>query len=162
MKMKKTLKFALVTLFMMSLCACGNKEVETETELVGTDAAVSDVVTQYDNNVTMQYSKDEPEEIPFQVWVDKSALENGTKDSDIVAIITEMTDWKYTVETDYGKIINKGQTSFEYIRPEGQNEDNIIISVTNKENAKEYRTVIPLFFMEQTNEVTITFVPDEG
>ena len=32
MKMEKTLKFALVMLFMMSLCACGNKEVETETE----------------------------------------------------------------------------------------------------------------------------------
>ena len=86
--------------------------------------------------------------------------ENGTKDSDIVAIITEMTDWKYTVETDYGKITNKGQTSFEYIKPKGQNEDNIIISVTNKENAKEYRTVISLFFIEPTGELTISFVSD--
>ena len=140
MKMKKTLEFAVITLFMMSLCACGNKEVETETELVGTDAA----------------------EIPFQVWVDKSALENGTKDSDIVAIITEMTDWKYTVDTDYGTISDKKRSSFVYNRPKGKCDDNIIISIVNKENAKEYKTVIPLYIMEPINEVTISFVPDEG
>ena len=162
MKIKKTLKFAVVMFFVVSLCACGNKEVETETEPMGTDIAVSDVTIPYEDSVTIRHDEDESEEVPFQVLIDKLALENGTKDSDIVAIITEMTDWKYTVDTDYGTITDKKQASFVYSRPKGECDDNIIISIINKENAKEYKTVIPLLFMEPTNEVNISFVPNEG
>lgn len=160
--MKKTIKFTIAMFLMLCLCACGSKEAETETESIGTDVAVSDVevsdgAMQYDNNVTIQYSENEPEEVPFQVLIDKLALENGSKDSDIVTIITDLTEWDYTVNTDYGKITDKKQASFVYNRPEGKDDDTIIVSLTNKENAKEYKTVIPLLFIEPINEVTISY-----
>ena len=151
MKMKKTLKFTVVMLFMVSLCACGNKEVETETEPMGTDIAVSDVATQYDNydnNVTMQYSKDEPEEIPFYVLLNKTAFQSESKNSDIITITTDLTDWDYTVIADYGEITNKEQSSFVYNKPEEQNGDNIFISFVDKTTDKEYSTLLPLTFVE--------------
>ena len=160
MKMGKTMKFAIVMLFVVSLCACGNKEVETETESMETDIAVSDVTIQYEDNDTEQSSEDESEEVPFQVLIDKYSLEDGFKESDTVMIVTELTEWNYTVETDYGSITDKSRTSFVYKKPKGQYEDNIIISFVNKENAKVYKTVIPLYFMEPINEVTISFVPN--
>lgn len=156
MKIKNS-KIAVVMLLMLGLCACGSKEVEKETEPLGIDVAVSNGAMQYDNNVTLQYFEDEPEEVPFQVLIDKPALEKGSKDSDIVTIITELTEWDYTADTDYGKITDKDQTSFVYNRPEGKDDDTIIISLTNKDNAKEYKTVIPLHFTEPNNEVTISF-----
>ena len=163
MKMKKTLKLVAVMLLMLGLCACGgiDKEMETETETIGTDLVEPDVTTQYEDDDTERYSEN-GSEVPFQVLIDKYSLEDGFKDSDTVTIVTELTEWNYTVETDYGSITDKSQISFVYNKPKGQYEDNIIISFVNKENAKEYRTVIPLLFMEPTNGVTIPFVPDEG
>ena len=140
MKMKKTLKFALVMLFMMSLCACGNKAVETETESMGTDIAVSDV--------TIRYSEEKPEEVPFYVLLNKTAFQSESKNSDIITITTDLTDWDYTVIADYGEITNKEQSSFVYNKPEEQNGDNIFISFVDKTTDKEYSTLLPLTFVE--------------
>lgn len=148
MKMKKTLKFALVMLFMMSLYACGNKAVETETESMGTDIAVSDITMQYDNDVTIRYSEEEPEEVPFYVLLNKTAFQSESKNSDIITITTDLTDWDYTVIADYGEITNKEQSSFVYNKPEEQNGDNIFISFVDKTTDKEYSTLLPLTFVE--------------
>ena len=148
MKMKKTLKFALVMLFMMSLCACGNKAVETETKSMGTDIAVSDITMQYDNDVTIRYSEEEPEEVPFYVLLNKTAFQSESKNSDIITITTDLTDWDYTVIADYGEITNKEQSSFVYNKPEEQNGDNIFISFVDKTTDKEYSTLLPLTFVE--------------
>lgn len=79
--MKTTLKSAIAMFLMLSLCACGSKEVEAETEPIGTDIAVSDVAEsdgamQYDNNVTIQYFEEEPEEVPFQVLIDTEPIDD--------------------------------------------------------------------------------------
>ena len=155
------MKFTVIVLLILGLCACGGKEVEKETDTIETDLTEPDVTIRYEDDDTERYSENESE-VPFQVLIDKYSLEDGLKDSDTVIIVTELTEWYYTVETDYGSITDKSQTSFVYKKPKDQNEDNIIISFVNKENAKEYRTVIPLFFMEPTNELTITFIPDAG
>lgn len=135
-------------LFMMSLCACGNKAVETETESMGTDIAVSDVTMQYDNDATIRYSEEEPEEVPFYVLLNKTAFQSESKNSDIITITTDLTDWDYTVIADYGEITNKEPSSFVYNKPEEQNGDNIFISFVDKTTDKEYSTLLPLTFVE--------------
>ena len=86
--------------------------------------------------------------MPFDVYIDKGALRRGKVKKAIAIIDTELTNWEYSVQAEFGTISNIGQDSFEYTRPknEKQYEDTITVQFADKENKRIYQSVISLVF----------------
>lgn len=84
---------------------------------------------------------------PFQVLMDKSALQSGRETAVRVFISTDLEKWSYTAQAQYGKITEIGPDSFLYTRPGAdKREDMITVSLTDEENGKMHRMVIPLSY----------------
>lgn len=97
-------------------------------------------------------SSNENTDCPFEVIVDKNALENLREEKSTIKIISELEDWEFDVRTENGKISNKTATSFDYERvKEDIIEDTIIIYFTDNKTAKKYEFSMPIIFSTPVN-----------
>lgn len=104
------------------------------------------------SDVTYAPSSNENSDVPFEVIVDKNALESRKDRKVTIKIISELEDWGFYAKTENGKISNKTTTSFDYERiKEDIIEDTITIYFTNNKTAREYKCSIPLIFARPVN-----------
>ena len=83
---------------------------------------------------------------PFEILIDKTALQIGKQKETKVIIDTDLTDWSYTVSSEKGKISEKNKNSFSYKVPKDERNDTIKIQLSDYENGRSYEYTIPLIF----------------
>lgn len=114
----------------------------------GCSGAASEIsVSLREDSTTYEYESLEP--FPFDVKIDKPSLELEKVDETRVFIFTELTEWSYTVQAEYGKISEKKVDSFVYTKPKDkdQKEDIITLDLIDGENNVHYKLVIPLSYI---------------
>ena len=101
-----------------------------------------------DNNSAIETTETMEDFSPFEVQIDKSALENRKEKEATVIIFTEIADWSYTAYAKNGKVSNLSDSSFTYTVPQDERikEDTITVLLSDNENGKEYEWSIPLIF----------------
>lgn len=67
---------------------------------------------------------------PFDIQIDKTALQTRKETETEVTIKTNLTDWGYTVSSEKGKISDINKNSFIYIAPKDERDDTIKIQST--------------------------------
>ena len=83
---------------------------------------------------------------PFDIQIDKTALQTRKETETEVTIKTNLTDWGYTVSSEKGKISDINKNSFIYIAPKDERDDTIKIQLSDYENGISYEYTIPLIF----------------
>lgn len=83
---------------------------------------------------------------PFDIQIDKTALQTRKETETEVTIKTNLTDWCYTVSSEKGKISDINKNSFIYIAPKDERDDTIKIQLSDYENGISYEYTIPLIF----------------
>lgn len=71
---------------------------------------------------------------PFDIQIDKTALQTRKETETEVTIKTNLTDWGYTVSSEKGKISDINKNSFIYIAPKDERDDTIKIQLSDYEN----------------------------
>ena len=67
---------------------------------------------------------------PFDIQIDKTALQTRKETETEVTIKTNLTDWGYTVSSEKGKISDINKNSFIYIAPKDERDDTIKIQTS--------------------------------
>lgn len=88
---------------------------------------------------------------PFDIQIDKTALQTRKETETEVTIKTNLTDWGYTVSSEKGKISDINKNSFIYIAPKDERDDTIKIQLSDYENGISYEYTIPLILRETMN-----------
>ena len=68
---------------------------------------------------------------PFDIQIDKTALQTRKETETEVTIKTNLTDWGYTVSSEKGKISDINKNSFIYITPKDERDDTIKIQLSD-------------------------------
>ncbi len=140
MKFKRCLILFLISAF-ISLSGCSKSVTDTESSSSENSVAIQKEVSDY----------------PFEVILDKNALESLKDEKATIKIVSELEEWTFYVETENGKISNKTTNSFDYEHiKEDTVEDTIIIYFTDNKTAKKYEYTIPLIFAKAVNQEEIS------
>ncbi len=77
---------------------------------------------------------------PFDIQIDKTALQTRKETETEVTINTNLTDWGYTVSSEKGKISDINKNSFIYIAPKDERvlDDTIKMKLSDYENGISY------------------------
>lgn len=135
----------------VALCCC--LLVPTSTVFAAEMESEKPAVVEYQTNI----SKTNGEELvninsellgstPFDIQIDKTALQTRKETETEVTIKTNLTDWGYTVSSEKGKISDINKNSFIYIAPKDERDDTIKIQLSDYENGISYEYTIPLIF----------------
>lgn len=137
--MKKVIML-IVTLILMTL------SIGCSSAVTKTDDSATIILDETDTTATN--SENAETGPPFNVLIDKTILETRQSKQTTVLIDTELTNWSYTAQAEYGSITNVGEKSFDYSIPKDieQIEDTITIQFSDKENKRTYKCQIPLHF----------------
>ena len=91
--------------------------------------------------------------IPFDIQIDKTALQIRKEKETRVIIKTNLTDWSYTVSSEKGKISEINKNSFIYKSPKDEMYDTIKVLLSDYENGISYEYTIPLIFSENNEHL---------
>lgn len=140
--MYKKQLFLLILIILCFLSGC-NKEMPKE-EVHKNYKDESDIFQTSEEviNITDKLS----DSTPFEVQIDKTALQTGKETETKVMIKTNLTDWSYTVSSEKGKLSDINKNSFVYRVPKDEREDTIKIKLSDYENGTSYEYTIPLIF----------------
>lgn len=87
---------------------------------------------------------------PFDIQIDKTALQTRKETETEVTIKTNLTDWGYTVSSEKGKISDINKNSFIYIAPKDERDDTIKIQLSDYENGISYSKYKPVVAVDPT------------
>lgn len=112
---------------------------------------IPDVPQEQSNEFPNENFISEFESSPFQVVVDKTALETGQSEKVTCYVVSTVDDFSYSVFAENGKISNKHSSSFDYSRPREGVTDSINIECTDRTTGREYSFSITLIFSDHTS-----------
>lgn len=103
---------------------------------------------EHTEEIEITETEDASVSMPFEVQIDKTALQIRKEKETTVIITSSVADWAFEVSAENGKISDMGKNSFTYTVPkdEDEREDTITIRLMDYENGALYRYKIPLIF----------------
>lgn len=163
--MKVKIIAIMLVLCSLLLCACSpnntdaneKKEVveSAQESTIASKSETQSIEADSEELETIKVTEATGESLPFEVQIDKSALQIGREKETTVVITTEIENWDYTASVVNGKISNYSSTSFTYTVPKDEEvrEDTITILLSDYENGKQYEYSIPLIFSKITEQM---------